>query len=91
MSSGPNLECGHGQCDVRRDCITCLQFTVQTLNDRHYKQGIELSNCEADLRDAREALDWIAAQEDLTFAECSLAEEIISRAKNWKDEDDGAI
>jgi hypothetical protein len=29
----------------------------------------------------RAALEWIAAQSDLTFAECSVAEEITGRAK----------
>ena len=32
-------------------------------------------------RALREALAFIASQENLTFAECSLAEAIISRAK----------
>ena len=35
----------------------------------------------AKVRKLRDALRFIAAQENLTFAECSLAEEIVSRAK----------
>jgi hypothetical protein len=35
---------------------------------------------DAEVARLREALSFIASQEDLTFAECSLAEEIIDRA-----------
>jgi|SRR3990167_5294709 len=34
------------------------------------------------LSEARDALRWIANREDLTFAECSVAEEIVGRARD---------
>lgn len=57
MSSGPNLECGHGQCDTRPDCLACLQFTVQMLNERLKNQQIATLDCQADLRDARTTIE----------------------------------
>jgi len=52
--------------------LTTLKHEVERLRDAALVPDEHL----------RDALEWIAAQENLTFAECSLAEEIISRAKS---------
>lgn len=42
---------------------------------------LELQAAGAEIARLRAALEFIVSQENLTFAECSLAEEIIGRAK----------
>lgn len=53
----------------------------ETAMERLFEARQRISELEEENKRLREALRWIAAQENLTFAECSVAEEIVCRAR----------
>lgn len=78
--------CTVGKCQ-RKGTTTCKHFLNLQAGESVHILTYSCPYCEveslsAQVAELRRALEWIADQERYTFAECSLAEQIISTAKN---------
>lgn len=69
------------------DCTCGLQYRIalQTEQEMHNAWRKRAEEAEASILILREALRFVVEREDFTFAECSLAEEIVRRSKDALD------
>ena len=83
MEKEMSEELGAGDQDVRDLIAAYRELEKSVYGYRMVESGQydQIQKLESSNKRMREALEFIAKQEDLTFAECSLAEEIVSRAK----------